>query len=187
MTLFGLQFGAPTHQDLMRSREAQPTYDHVGSTFGAAPVDGPHRYESSVKVGVGETAFLDAREALRSWAPQRSLGATVNPAEVIPDLGETIVLGIGIGPLRMRVPNRIVAVVDDPDRYGYAYGSLPGHPECGEEQFLVELRGGGDVVFTIRVDAGPAHQLRLFRPVLMAVSRLAVGRYQAAVIRSLRS
>ena len=186
MKLFGLQFGAPTHEDLVRFRQARPTYDHVGSTFGTEPADAPRRHESSVKVGVGEAAFLSARESLRSWRPQRSLGATVMPPDVHPDLDETVVLGFGVGPLRMLVPNRIVAVVDEPDRYGYAYGSLPGHPECGEEQFLVELLPGGDVVLTIRVDAGPAHQLRLFRPILTAVSRVAAGRYQAAVINALR-
>ena len=28
-------------------------------------------------------------------------------------------------------------MVDESDRRGFAYGTLPGHPECGEELFLV--------------------------------------------------
>lgn len=187
MKLFGLQFGTPTEEDLVRLRKARPTYDHVGSTLGPEPVAGPNRHEASVKVGVGEAAFLAARDALRCWAPQCSLGASIAPPDVAPDLGETVALGLGVGPLRMLVPNRIVAVVDEPDRYGYAYGTLPGHPERGEELFLIELLDGGDVDFIIRVDAEPARQLRLLRPVILPLQRAALGRYQAAVLRILRS
>lgn len=187
MKLFGLQFGTPTEDDLARLRAAEPTYDHVGSTLGAEPDAGPQRHESSVKVGVGESAFLSARGALRSWLPQRSLGASIAPTDVVPGLDETVILSVGVGPLRLLVPNRIVSMVDEPDRYGYAYGSLPGHPERGEEFFLVEMLDGGDVVLTIRVDAEPAHQLRWLRPVIVPLGRVAVGRYQSAVVRALRS
>lgn len=186
MKLFGLHFGTPTEEDLVRTRSAQPTYDHVGSTLGMAPTNGPHRHESSVKVGVGESALVDARAALRSWVPQRSLGAAVTPPDVVPDLDETVVLRLGVGPLRLTVPNRIVAVVDEQDRYGYAYGTLPGHPERGEELFLIELLDGGDVVLTIRVDAEPAHNLRWLRPVILPLQRAAIGRYQSAVVQALR-
>lgn len=187
MNLFGLQFGTPTADDLVRLREARPTYGHIGSTLGTEPVAGPHRHESNLKIGVGESALLAARDALCSWVPQRSLGASVTPPDVVPDLDETVVLGLGVGPLRLLVPNRIVAVVDEQDRYGYAYGTLPGHPESGEELFLVELLDGGDVVFTIRVDAEPAHNLRWFRPIILPLQRAALGRYQSAVVQTLRS
>ena len=36
-----------------------------------------------------------------------------------------------IGPLTAVAVCRIVAVVDEPDRYGFAYGTLPGHTERG--------------------------------------------------------
>jgi uncharacterized protein (UPF0548 family) len=32
---------------------------------------------------------------------------------------------------------RVVAVADEPDRCGFAYGTLPGHAVCGEEAFVV--------------------------------------------------
>ena len=53
MKLFGLQLGTPTVDDLARLRAAEPTYDHLGSTFASEPTEGPHRHESSVKIGVG--------------------------------------------------------------------------------------------------------------------------------------
>jgi len=33
---------------------------------------------------------------------------------------------------------RIVYVIDEPRRFGFAYGTLPGHAERGEERFLIE-------------------------------------------------
>jgi uncharacterized protein (UPF0548 family) len=50
----------------------------------------------------------------------------------------------------------------DPDRYGFAYGTLPAHPEEGEELFLV-TRGGDDTVrFEITAFSRP-HDLGLGR------------------------
>jgi len=36
-------------------------------------------------------------------------------------------------------PCRIVYVIDEPARFGFAYGTLVGHSEIGEERFSVEL------------------------------------------------
>ena len=64
-------------------------------------------------------------------------------------------------------------------------GTLPGHPESGEEAFLVRLEPGGDVVFTLRVFARLASPLaRLGGPVSTLVQRLATGRYLTAVRRA---
>lgn len=41
---------------------------------------------------------------------------------------ETVILLLGVGPLRLVVPTRVVAVIDEPDQYAHAYGTLPGHP-----------------------------------------------------------
>jgi hypothetical protein len=32
---------------------------------------------------------------------------------------------------------RVVAVIDEANRYGFAYGTLPVHPETGEEAFMI--------------------------------------------------
>ena len=45
-----------------------------------------------------------------------------------------------IGPVQMVVPCRIVSVFKEVDSFGFAYGTLPGHPERGEESFVLERR-----------------------------------------------
>ena len=50
-----------------------------------------------------------------------------------------------LGPVR--APCRVVYVVDEPDRRGFAYGTLPGHAESGEELFLVRYDPATDEVY----------------------------------------
>ena len=44
---------------------------------------------------------------------------------------------------------RVVWVVDDGDRFGFGYGTLPVHPESGEEAFVAERAPGGEVRLSI--------------------------------------
>ena len=79
---------------------------------------------------------------------------------------------------------RVVGVVDEPDRWGFAYGTLPAHPESGEELFVVERRpeDGDAVVFRITVFWRP-HELltRLGAPVARILQRRATLAYLDAM------
>ncbi len=55
----------------------------------------------------------------------------------------------------VKAPVRVVYVVDEPHRKGFAYGPVPGHPESGEEAFVVELRDRGAVTFEITAFSRP--------------------------------
>lgn len=182
MKILGLRFEGVDDVALERHRADGLTYGHVGSTLDASQY--PHglaRQEERRSIGTGQAAFEAAKVALRVWSPQRAVGASVQPPGIRPDLGETVVLRLGIGPVQLSVPNRIVAVVDEPDRYGYAYGTLPGHPACGEELFLIERVANDHVIFTIRVDAKVADDLRMLAFVITPVQRIALRRYLSAV------
>lgn len=56
---------------------------------------------------------------------------------------------MGVGPLALRIPCRVIYVIDEPERSGFAYGTLPGHPESGEELFLLQWHEDGQIAFTI--------------------------------------
>jgi uncharacterized protein (UPF0548 family) len=73
------------------------------------------------------------------------------------------------------------------DERGFAYGTLPGHPESGEECFLVRLTPTGTVVYEIRVFFRLASPLaRLGGPVSLLVQRVATDRYVSAIRRAAR-
>jgi uncharacterized protein (UPF0548 family) len=71
----------------------------------------------------------------------------------------------------------VVYVTTEPDRRGFAYGTLPGHPECGEEAFHL-VRQGSSVLFRVRAFSRPRHPLaRLGAPVTRAMQRRTNHRY----------
>jgi uncharacterized protein (UPF0548 family) len=167
---------------LDRARRQPVTYRHVGSTLD--PVRWPERRfrERRRDLGVGDAVFAEAVDRLRTWAPQRAIGADLLPAGQLVELDATILVVLRLGPLRVVAPDRVVALMDEPGRFAFAYGTLPGHPELGEESFTVEQLDSGVVRATIRVDARPAATWgRLVAPVLTGLQTAAIRRYLAAL------
>src|SRR5438045_912864 len=105
---------------------------------------------------------------LREWAAHLGAGLLVEPCDP-PAEGRTVAVAAPAGPLTAIAICRIVALVDEPDRFGFAYGTLPGHPERGEEAFVVERAGQG-VLFRIIAFSRRAELLaRLGGPVTRAI------------------
>ncbi len=157
-------------------------YDHVGSTLepdiGAARRAGRHVGRQELVVGRGDDDFDRAVEGLRQWACHRGIRARVVPDGAAVEEGGTVLVVLPAGPFSIVVPNRIVAVVDEDDRFGFAYGTLPGHQERGEECFLVERRPNGSVVGVIGVDARTATRAaRLADPAVRRFQGVAISRY----------
>jgi uncharacterized protein (UPF0548 family) len=122
-----------------------------------------------------------ATRTLRAWAPHRGIKGRIHPTEAPMVEGTTLLVVAPLGPVEMAVPDRIVAVVDEPTRFGFAYGTLAGHAEVGEECFLAEQIGEGRLRLTVRVQAGPATLLaRLATPLVVFIQKAAVRRYLAA-------
>jgi len=71
--------------------------------------------------------------------------------------GDTALLGIPFGPFRVGAPARVVYVINEPDRRGFAYGTIAGHPESGEESFIVERTPDGAVWLEIRAFSRPSN------------------------------
>ena len=61
--------------------------------------------------------------------------------------------------------DNVVYVVDESRRFGFAYGTLPDHVECGEERFLIEWQLDDSVWYDIFAFSRPQHPLvRLSKP-----------------------
>jgi len=73
-------------------------------------------------------------------------------------------------------------VIDEPDRKGFAYGTLPGHPERGEESFVVERRPDESVWLTIRSFSRPANRwFWAAYPLLRMMQAIFTERYKRAL------
>ena len=128
-------------------------------------------------------AFDDAGEPVKPAALGAAAETMFGPdgaAFVVP--GDSAVLHIPFGPLRMKAPARVVYVVDEPKRKGFAYGTLPGHPEQGEEAFIVEQQDDGSVWLRIRAFSRPAYFWGwLGYPVLWFAQELYTRRYERSL------
>ena len=161
------------------------TYAEVGATRDPELPAGYDHVERSVVVGSGPEAFERAVAAVFDWRMQRGVGLRVRATGPASEPGTVVVLAAGRPRPGYDIPCRVVWAQATGDERGFAYGTLPGHPESGEEAFVVRLEPGGDVVFTLRVFARLASPLaRLGGPVSTLVQRLAMARYLTAVRRA---
>jgi uncharacterized protein (UPF0548 family) len=159
------------------------TYREVGQTAGDLP-EGYHHLTRRVLIGHGQQLFTETGDAVRHWQVQVRAGLRVSASVPAAAPGAAVVLGLGIGPMRVRAPCRVVYTVDEPRRQGFAYGTLPGHPESGEEAFVIEHHGDDTVSFTITAFSRPATRLaRIAGP----LGRTAQRRITARYLRSLAS
>lgn len=140
-----------------RAEVAEPTYSELGATASAqAMPSGYHHLDRRVRVGEGEEAFYDARITVFTWGMQRRAGLLVYPADTPPKEGHTVLVVTRVGPLRVTAPCRVLWTVDEPNRAGFGYATLPGHPERGEEAFLVERDAQNQVWAVVRAFSRPA-------------------------------
>lgn len=73
---------------------------------------------------------------------------------------------------------RIVRVLDSDTEFGFSYGTLPHHPEEGEELFAVRNNGDGTVTFRVAAFSKPAGLVtRLIGPVGRLIQRSMTTRY----------
>lgn len=163
--------------EIARQAEAsEPTYHEVGASLSdVLPAGYRHdRYERAL--AKGEDVYDRAVEGLRTWVAHTSAGLTVAPDRA-PELGTTVALAAPLGPLTAIAICRVVAIVDEPNRSGFAYGTLPGHPERGEEAFVVE-REAGCATFKIVAFSRPAELLaHLGGPLTRRIQRNTTKRY----------
>jgi uncharacterized protein (UPF0548 family) len=163
---------------LARQRTAPLTYTELGATFDDELPTGYHHVHDAVDLGAGEDVWQRARAAIRAWAAHRGAGMTVMPADAPIVEGTTVAVVTSLGPIVVLAACRIVVVVDDAHRFGFAYGTLPSHPEEGEERFVVTRDEGGLVRFEVAAFSRPHDLLtRLGGPVPRRMQAHATARY----------
>lgn len=115
-----------------REQTTELTYPEVGATDGTLPSDYHHLQESR-RLGQGRAVFEDAANRLLSWGMHERAGVRKVAGPDKAQAGADVAFSW----FRLTFECRVLAVVDEPNRQGFTYGTLPRHPECGEERFLV--------------------------------------------------
>ena len=154
------------------------TYPDIGATTSTLP-PGYRHVRRECRIGSGRDRFDQAAAAVMRYGMLRGAGLRVSATTEVAQVG-TDVLG-RLGPFR--APCRVVYVVDEPNRRGFAYGSLPGHAVSGEEMFGVRYDPADDAVYSevVAFSRPATWWSRLGSPVLMLAQRVVTGRYLNAV------
>jgi uncharacterized protein (UPF0548 family) len=163
---------------------SQLTYTEVGGTI-QLPL--PHGYQHVVyHTRLGTVSFEDAAEAVETFAMHRAAGIKMITTAPRAAKGVRVTASVGVGPIRVLAPCEVIAVVADADRRGFAYGTLAGHPERGEEAFFV-TRESGVVFFEMRAFSRPARWFtRIGEPFAPYLQRLYAWNLARALHKILR-
>lgn len=169
----GVPSGETVREFLDAQRELPFSYDEVGITREyATREDAPPGYVADryhILLGEGGETFEKAKGALRSWSQFELEWVESLPRNAPIETGVTVaVIARHYGFISLNSA-RIIHVIEDHgpvERYGFAYGTLPGHAEKGEERFTIEWdRQSGAVFYVVLAFSQPAHLLaRAGRP-----------------------
>ncbi|MPZ27799.1 MAG: DUF1990 family protein [Micromonosporaceae bacterium] len=159
------------------------TYPEVGATRDGPFPDGYRHLTHRSRLPAG--ALPAAAEAVMTWRMHRGTGTRIEASAPRAAIGVAVTSRLGLGPVRVSAPCQVVWTVGEPDRVGFGYGTLPGHPAQGEESFVVSRAGDGTVWFTVSSFSRPARwYVRAAGPVVPLLQR-AYARRCARVLRRL--
>ncbi|GGR24870.1 DUF1990 family protein [Deinococcus ruber] len=173
---------AKLEREVERLQHLPATYRPIGVTLKPGE---KQQKQYIVGLGSGENTFQQARTALRGWQTHRSHWLQLYPASSPPTEQQTVLVLLKAAGLCLSFGCRVVQVIDEARRYGFAYGTLPGHPERGEELFLIEWQPDDRVNFTLSAVSRPANLLyALGRPFGLFMRQLGTRQYLNAMQRA---
>ncbi|KAA1248457.1 DUF1990 domain-containing protein [Mycobacterium simiae] len=166
--------------DLDALADLQLTYPEVGATATAQLPPGYDHLSVSAQIGSGRARFEQAADAVMRWGMQRGAGLGVAASSDVAVVSAIVVVKMMD---LLRAPCRVVYVIDEPDTRGFAYGTLPGHPESGEERFAVRYDANTSAVYAeVSAFSRPATWWsKLGGPVVSMTQRIIAKRYLRGV------
>lgn len=169
--------GDPTALPPTGSRAASvPAERPLGLTLDGAPLPGYQRFSHAV--ALSRRDFEPAAAELLSWRVRQRAGLAVEASDDGAHLGPVVQLRLGLGVASIRMPCRVIEVIDEPDRSGFTYATLPGHPESGVERFLLERSHDETLRFSVTAFSAPGSlPARLARPLARAIQHAFTRRY----------
>ena len=150
----------PSPQTIRKILASQAHMDVTYAPVGATATEPPAGFvadHTRALLGHGPEVFAAGKDSLRRWREFAFSWLEAWPADTPIREGEilcTVARAMGFWWVNVC---RIVYVIEEPNRFGFAYGTLPEHAECGEERFQIELTDNGEVWYDIFAFSRP-HQ-----------------------------
>lgn len=162
-------------REFLNGQRNQPfSYRDVGLSRERAP-SGYDLDHHRVQIGSGLPAFENACKALREWKMVDLQWLALCWPDAAIEPGSTLAILASHAGFWSLNACRIVYVIDEHgacERYGFAYGTLPGHGERGEERFSVEFDSKDHSVwYDIYAFSRPGPMARLAYPYARMLQR----------------
>ncbi|MDN4615504.1 DUF1990 family protein [Leifsonia sp. F6_8S_P_1B] len=138
--------------------------------------------EVSAVIGRGDDCWRRAAHDVLRWRVKTRSGFQVDDQGPV-QAGQHLLIRARVLGVTIVEPVEVVAVVEEHDRVGFSYRTLPGHPVDGEEAFIVHREEAGEVVLTVRslTKRAPQQPWRALHPLLRVAQRVARRRYLRAL------
>jgi uncharacterized protein (UPF0548 family) len=161
-------------------------YTEVGATRASGTPRGYTVDHNRVLLGCGPEVFARAKQAIRAWKMFEMDWLELCWTNAAIEVGSTVgvlVRHYGFWSLN---PCRIAYVFEEGvrvEKFGFAYGTLPGHGEIGEERFSVEFdRQDSSVWYDLYAFSRPGVMARMGHPLARALQKK-FARYSMAAMQ----
>ncbi len=186
-----LTFFKPTDQQALAFIEQQRnlpfSYPAVEYTRKDTTLPGFNNDFNTQALGQGEAVWETAKVAIREWRMFPGGWAYVTPRPLPIRVGEVVAMAAQVLGIWWLNSCRIVYVIDNEHQFGFAYGTLPGHAECGEELFMVEKSAAGSVRYVLKAFSKPRHWMaRLGYPLARVYQKKFVRESKKAMLLAMR-
>ena len=115
-----------------------------------------------LEIGQGKAHFEKAKDFIRNWRVFETPEGTPYPPLEAPQVGQTTINLLREFGLWFRLACRITNVIDQTERFGFTFETLPGHVECGWETFLVRYDSKTEQVY-YSIQSESTHRFLLTR------------------------
>ena len=168
----------PQDDDVARflSSQEQSTFSYaeVGETRGGelgARYKGFTVDNNRIRLGMGRDTFQSGSSAVHDWKMFQLGWIDLFPRKAPIATGQTVASRIHHLGFWSLNACRVVYTIEDPRRFGFAYGTLEDHAECGEERFIVEWQPDDSVWFQILAFSKPRSLARMGAPLARTLQR----------------
>ncbi len=162
------------------------SYPEVGASKASEFPPGYDHDLNEVRIGQGRADFEAGVEALKHWKMFPAAWTKVLPSPIEWEAGKEVAVMFRLFGVWWWNSCRIVYVIDEPSKKGFAYGTLQSHVEKGEEIFFVEMDADGSVWYRVQAFSQPNFILtKIFKPIARIYQRKFVKGSKAGMVEAL--
>ena len=152
-----VKWNFPTNQQLDQFLIDSGKLPFNYQAIGQSEIGHPKGYDldfNQTTLGEGNACFEQAKKAIKAWQMFQLPWVKLYSDQTLIQEGALVSVNFCLFGLWWSNSCEIVYVIDEPNRFGFAYGTKD-HVESGEELFLVSKDEQGKVTYTIRAYSRP--------------------------------